>query len=54
MSNGAISPLVFAGIFTFILPVVLGIINVRGFGFLNTIGIVLIIVGVIHTIYLRK
>lgn len=51
--SGPISPFLYLGIFIFILPVILGLIGVH-INFLGTAGIIIIVLGVIHTIFMRK
>jgi len=47
-----ISPLFYVGIVVFILPVLLNIFNIN-IPFLNQIGMILIVLGIIHTIALK-
>jgi hypothetical protein len=49
-----ISPIFILGIFCFILPVILNIFSLKLGNWTYTLGTLLIIIGVIHTLFINK
>ena len=45
-----ISPLLVVGVFVFILPFLLEVVNMTGFGWLRVVGMVFIVLGILHSI----
>lgn len=54
MSGTGISPLIYLGIIIYIIPVLLGILKINVPGWIMHIGLAVLVVGIMHTIYLRR
>jgi len=53
MANKNISPIIFIGLFVFLIPTLLNIFHIGAWPIIGQIGLGVLMLGIIHTVYLK-